>query len=77
MSACTKDSADNVASIQDEIKPEFKKYYPPEKVDVTEKVVGFLNHIKSFNPDASFKTEFKDMEANEAMWTLEAASKRI
>jgi len=42
-------------------------------MDVTEKVVGFLDHTKTLHPNASFKTAFKDMEVNEAMWTLEAA----
>lgn len=74
ISACTKDSVDSVASIQDELKLEIMEYYPPEEVNVRDKVVVFLNHTKTYNPNASFKTEFKDMEANEAMWTLEAAS---
>lgn len=53
---------------------EIKTYYPPEEVDAREKVLNFLNHTKTRNYESSFKTKFKDIEANEAMWTLEAAS---
>jgi len=84
LSACTKESTTletpqntqtaTPISTKNDRALEIKEYYPPEEVDVTEKVLGFLNHTKTHNPEASFKTEFKDMEVNEAMWTLEAAS---
>lgn len=81
LNACTKESTTlettqttTAISSEKDMALEFKEYYPPEEVDVTEKVLGFLNHTKTYNPEASFKTAFKDMEVNEAMFTLEAAS---
>lgn len=73
LNACTKETATPISTKKD-MALQIKEYYPPETVDVTEKVVNFLNHTKTYNPNASFKTEFKDMEMNEAMWTLEAAA---
>ena len=76
LNACTKETEtlQSPALANKNVALQIKEYYPPEEVDVTKKVVGFLNHTKTFNPEASFKTAFKDMEVNEAMFTLEAAA---
>lgn len=76
LNACNKESntlVDEMSSIQ---QLEIKEYYPPEAVDVTEKIVGFLNHTKTHNPEVSFKTAFKDMEVNEAMFIFSSFLKR-
>ena len=78
LNACTKETEtlQSPALANKNVALQIKEYYPPEEVDVTEKVESFLEYTKTFNPNNSFKTEteFKDMEVNEAMWTLEAAS---
>lgn len=79
LNACTKETESletpqTPVSTETDMALQIKEYYPSEEVDVTEKVLGFFNHTKTHNPEASFKMEFEDMEVNEAMWTLEAAS---